>query len=96
MAAIRDRVMASLRLLKSRPWPLSTAVAPRLDLCQPVEEEMTPYYNPSCFYPAHLGDILHQRYQLATKLGFGTSSTVWLARDLNQSVFMHELTATLY
>lgn len=73
-------------LLKHRPWPSSTAIAPRLDNDQLVEEELTPYYDPSRFYPAQLGDVLNDRYQLATKLGHGTSSTVWLARDLNQYV----------
>ncbi|PTU22309.1 hypothetical protein P175DRAFT_0431225, partial [Aspergillus ochraceoroseus IBT 24754] len=47
-----------------------------------VEEEKTPYYDPKRFYPARLGEIIDARYQLTTKLGYGTSSTVWLARDL--------------
>lgn len=52
-----------------------------------VEEELTPYYDPTRFYPARLGNVLNGRYQLATKLGYGSSSTIWLARDLNQFVF---------
>lgn len=79
MAALRY-----LRPLKHRFWPLSTAAAPRLDISKPIEEELTPYYDPCRFYPARLGDVLGGRYQIATKLGFGSSSTVWLARDLNQ------------
>ncbi|KAF1843572.1 kinase-like protein [Cucurbitaria berberidis CBS 394.84] len=69
---------------RHRPWPPSTAVPPKIDKTGPLEEEATPYYDPRYFYPARLGEVVNQRYQLATKLGFGTSSTVWLARDLFQ------------
>lgn len=86
MTALRYRALNLLRLLKHRPWRYSTAIAPRLDNDRPVEEELTPYYDPSRFYPARLGDVLNGRYQLATKLGHGASSTIWLARDLNQLV----------
>ena len=39
-------------------------------------------YNPYLFYPARVCDILHGRYLIVAKLGFGISSTVWLCRDL--------------
>jgi serine/threonine-protein kinase SRPK3 len=91
----RQAVMADMHQSKSllmtlagafrhRPWPPSTAVPPKIDKTGPLEEETTPYYDPRYFYPARLGEVVNQRYQLATKLGFGTSSTVWLARDLFQ------------
>ncbi|KFY31260.1 hypothetical protein V493_01268 [Pseudogymnoascus sp. VKM F-4281 (FW-2241)] len=35
------------------------------------------------YYPARIGDILFSRYRIVGKLGFGISSTVWLARDLH-------------
>ncbi|OBT42030.1 CMGC/SRPK protein kinase [Pseudogymnoascus sp. WSF 3629] len=34
------------------------------------------------YYPARIGDVLSSRYRIVGKLGFGISSTVWLARDL--------------
>lgn len=34
------------------------------------------------FYPVHLGEVFQDRYQTVAKLGFGSSSTIWLARDL--------------
>jgi len=86
MAAFQSRVISPVRALKHRPWPLSTAVAPKLPVHEAIEEEHTPYYDPARFYPARLGDILNDQYQLATKLGYGSSSTIWLARDLNQFV----------
>lgn len=78
-----------------RPWPLSTAVAPKLPVNEGIEEECTPYYTPTRFYPARLGDILIDRYQLATKLGYGSNSTVWLARDLNQFVLHPRLPSSI-
>lgn len=74
----------TLRAIRTRPWPESIAVPALLNESEPIEEEKTPYYDPKHFYPARLGEILNGRYQLATKLGYGTSSTMWLARDLYQ------------
>lgn len=49
---------------------------------QPVEEEELPHYKAERFYPVRLGEIFQDRYQVLAKLGFGTSSTTWLARDM--------------
>ncbi|KAJ5443370.1 hypothetical protein N7445_004483 [Penicillium cf. griseofulvum] len=38
-------------------------------------------YQPGGYHPIVVGDILHGRYQIVDKLGFGGYSTVWLARD---------------
>ncbi|EEH04793.1 protein kinase [Histoplasma capsulatum G186AR] len=84
MANLRNRLSFPISVLKHQPWPQSAALAPKLDIQEPVEEEKTPYYSPARFYPARLGEVLNGRYQLATKLGHGSNSTVWLARDLNQ------------
>ncbi|CVL11855.1 related to dis1-suppressing protein kinase dsk1 [Fusarium proliferatum] len=73
-----------LMALYQQPWPISSAVAPRLDPSIPVEEEKIPNYHADRFYPIHLGQVLNGRYQIATKLGYGANSTVWLARDLNR------------
>ena len=37
------------------------------------------------YHPVHLGEVYHQRYRVIHKLGFGTYSTVWLARDLQSA-----------
>lgn len=47
-----------------------------------IEEERLPNYKADMFYPVQLGEIFVSRYQVLAKLGFGTSSTVWLCRDL--------------
>ena len=47
-----------------------------------LEEEGVPNYQAEKFYPVRIGDLFESRYQVVGKLGFGTSSTVWLCRDL--------------
>lgn len=34
------------------------------------------------YHPIRIGDILHSRYQVIDKLGFGGWSTVWLVNDM--------------
>jgi hypothetical protein len=47
-----------------------------------VEEETLPDYLPARYYPVRIGEVFVDRYQVVGKLGFGASSTVWLAHDL--------------
>lgn len=56
-----------------------------------VEEEELPNYHPDRFYPVRLGDVLHERYQILVKLGFGSCSTIWLARDLKSEFSLSTL-----
>lgn len=37
-------------------------------------------YQPGGYHPVMVGDVLHDRYHIVDKLGFGGYSTVWLAR----------------
>lgn len=47
-----------------------------------VEEEHLPEYARNSFYPVRLGDVFQGRYEVLVKLGYGTTSTIWLAQDL--------------
>lgn len=47
-----------------------------------IEEEELPNYVADRFYPMRLGQVFQEQYQIIAKLGFGSSSTIWLARDL--------------
>ena len=52
-------------------------------------------YTPGGYHPAHLGDTLltlpgsdKPRYRVLHKLGYGSFSTVWLAKDLSQEKYV--------
>ena len=55
-----------------------------------VDEEIGPAYDPRSYYPAKPGEILANHYQLLVKVGWGTRSTVWLARDITRHVLPAE------
>ncbi|KAG6006486.1 hypothetical protein E4U21_007030 [Claviceps maximensis] len=46
-----------------------------------IDEEKIPGYNSELYYPANPSDVLEDRYRLIAKLGWGASSTAWLALD---------------
>lgn len=76
--------------LRRLPWPgrtwkpltFSNPNLTQLPTRVKIEEELFPDYRASRYYPVQIGEVLKDRYQIVGKLGFGTSSTVWLARDL--------------
>ncbi|KAF9518782.1 hypothetical protein BS47DRAFT_197256 [Hydnum rufescens UP504] len=46
-------------------------------------------YRPGGLHPIHLGDTLGaERYKILRKLGYGSFSTVWLARDAQESRYV--------
>jgi serine/threonine protein kinase len=48
----------------------------------PVDDvEKLERYRPGGYHPITIGALLNDRYRIVHKLGFGTYSTVWLARD---------------
>lgn len=49
---------------------------------EPIEEELLPGNRLNCFHPTQPGELLDGRFKTIAKLGFGTSSTVWLAENL--------------
>ena len=62
------------------------ATNPYLALNVLIHEEMIPDYDPRYFYHPHPGATLDGRYELKAKIGWGTSSTVWLAQDISRCV----------
>lgn len=80
-----------------RPWLAKAASAPRvfpssgfnvIPPAQRVEEETLGWYSPKTFYPVRIGQLFQSRYQVVSKLGYGSSATVWLCRDLTYVVFL--------
>ncbi|EFE37918.1 hypothetical protein TRV_07408 [Trichophyton verrucosum HKI 0517] len=56
-----------------------------VDKTRNIEEETLPTYTPEKYYPVHLGQVFQGRYQVVGKVGYGGSSTVWLARDFRDA-----------
>jgi len=68
-----------------RPWkPLSFTNSNFREIPrgEKLEEECFPDYVASRYYPVRIGQTFRDRYQIVGKMGYGVSSTVWLARDL--------------
>ncbi|KAF4465035.1 CMGC SRPK kinase [Fusarium albosuccineum] len=59
----------------------------RIDSSQLVEEEKLPFYRRQDYYPMRIGQVIQGSYQIVAKLGYGTTSTVWLSRDLRNDKF---------
>ena len=82
--------------VSSRMWLSTTMARPNLARTFPtdgfevipeqdeIEEETVPDYKAERFYPVRLGEVFESRYQVVAKLGFGTASTIWLCRDLDE------------
>ncbi len=47
-----------------------------------IEEETICGYKAENYYPVQIGQVFNHRYKAIGKLGYGSSSTVWLCRDL--------------
>lgn len=49
---------------------------------KPLEEEKTNWCTPHDWYPVQIGQLFNRRYEVLCKLGYGGTSTIWLAKDL--------------
>ena len=81
-SSLLSRVLKPLRRLAWRPLVFPKEGTVSIPASQKVEEENIPGYVATRYYPVKIGQIFRNRYQVVGKLGFGTTSTVWLARDL--------------
>ncbi|KAJ5950798.1 uncharacterized protein N7479_009211 [Penicillium vulpinum] len=55
----------------------------------PIEEvERLEKYQPGGYHPILIGDVLHSRYRVAHKLGYGAYSTTWLCRDSQSNTYV--------
>ncbi|TVY75705.1 Serine/threonine-protein kinase SRPK, partial [Lachnellula suecica] len=79
MAGLLKWAKSAVRRAPSPPRQYSNVKIPFINPSEKFEEEN---FGIDRYYPARIGDVLSSRYQIVGKLGFGNSSTVWLARDL--------------
>ncbi|CZS91909.1 related to dis1-suppressing protein kinase dsk1 [Rhynchosporium agropyri] len=77
------RTLPLLRLpATSRACVVSASRSPTiLPADIPIEEERIPGYDPKRCLPVNPGDLLNNRYKIVVKVGWGTTSTLWLAQD---------------
>ncbi|PYI17643.1 kinase-like protein [Aspergillus violaceofuscus CBS 115571] len=80
---------------KKSLWQLPPHPGPTIPRQEPVDEELCPDYDSATYYPAKPGEILEQRFQLLSKIGWGSQSTVWLARDIPKFRWQPEETVAL-
>ena len=81
LALTSRRTMFSVR----KPlWQLPISSGPPIPQQELVDEETNPDYHSATFYPAKPGKVLAQKFQLLVKIGWGSQSTVWLARDISR------------
>jgi hypothetical protein len=78
----RRKLTSSFSSQVSRPRVFPSSAFTILDPSVKIEEENLPDYLKERYYPVQIGEGFSTRYQVITKLGFGSSSTVWLCRDL--------------
>ncbi|KAH8909630.1 kinase-like protein [Coniochaeta sp. PMI_546] len=78
----QDRASSSASRLPLVPRRFPSSGFELIDVSVKVEEETLPFYDPRLFYPVHIGEVLDNRYQVISKLGYGTTSTSWLCHDL--------------
>jgi hypothetical protein len=81
MITIRPSIPRLSALLRKKAF-LIPPHGPRLSSSILVNEEISPTYDSKYFYAAKPGEVLENRYQTLVKIGWGVSSTAWLARDL--------------
>jgi hypothetical protein len=81
------RSSAWRQVLCPRPFSRKLTSIPYTLLENVIEEETLPHYDPEHFYPVAIGDVYHDRYQVAGKLGYGAHSTNWLCKDLRYVSF---------
>ncbi|KAJ0155622.1 Serine/threonine-protein kinase SRPK [Colletotrichum tanaceti] len=66
------------RLKSALSRSAKTAKSPRA-----IHEESVARYCPGGYHPVRIGDVFNNgKYKIVSKLGYGVSSTVWLARNL--------------
>ncbi|OJJ44440.1 hypothetical protein ASPZODRAFT_71973 [Penicilliopsis zonata CBS 506.65] len=75
---------------KKSLWQLPPNSGPPIPQQELVDEEICPDYNSATFYPAKVGETLAERFQLLVKIGWGSQSTVWLARDISRLKWQSE------
>ena len=82
MAAILRRILNYARRAPSPPIRFTNTNYEIVGASTKLEEETYSDYETGKYCPVRIGDVFTSKYQVVGKLGYGVSSTVWLARNL--------------
>lgn len=82
MASLFRWAKASMRRTPAPPLCFPTSGFEVLPDSVVLEEEQFEEFKAGLYYPMKPGEILASRYLIIGKLGFGRTSTVWLAHDM--------------
>lgn len=61
-----------------------TSVSIDIEPSLAIEKETVRGYKAEHYYPVQIGHVFQDRYRVIGKLGYGSASTVWLCRDLQE------------
>jgi hypothetical protein len=87
MTGLVKRAKSTVFQPPSLPRQYQNMAVPLTVSSEKIEEEN---FGIERYYPARIGDVLSSRYRIVGKLGFGISSTVWLARGAESSRALRE------
>ncbi|ODA79302.1 hypothetical protein RJ55_04895 [Drechmeria coniospora] len=82
MASVPKWVRSLSRRAPLPPIQFPTAGFEIIDDTVLLEEEQLREFKTGQFYPVNIGEIFSSKHQVVGKLGYGTTSTVWLAKNL--------------
>ncbi|KAI6781055.1 uncharacterized protein J7T54_003222 [Emericellopsis cladophorae] len=82
MASLSTWARGLTRISPSTPLRFPAAGFEIINDADVEEEEQFDAFRAGQCYLVNLGDVYASKYQITGKLGFGTTSTVWLARNL--------------
>lgn len=82
MAALMRWAANALRRAPSAPMFFPTSGFETVRPSEVLDEERFEHFKQGQYYPANIGAVFSSKYQIDGKLGFGSTSTVWLARDI--------------
>lgn len=82
MASLLRWARTAIRRAPSPPALFPTSGFETIHASEVIEEERFEGFKKGRYYPVNIGEVFSSKYQVVGKLGFGVTSTVWLAHDL--------------
>ncbi|CAH0044612.1 unnamed protein product [Clonostachys solani] len=88
MPSVLKWARSALRRAPSLPLRFPSTGFEIVPASELLEEEHLEEFSAGAYYPVNIGDVYHSKYQIVGKLGFGSTSTVWLAKSLQEHFYV--------